>query len=57
VNADTNAALGSVELGAALAQQGAQPAGGTAEEFTRFMRSEIVKWREAIVKAKVPLAN
>ena len=57
VNADTNAALGSAELGAALAQQGAQPAGGTAEEFTRFMRAEIVKWRGAIVKAKVPLAN
>ena len=57
VNADTNRVLASPELAAALAQQGAQPGGGSPEEFARYMRSEIVKWREAILKAKVPLAN
>jgi tripartite-type tricarboxylate transporter receptor subunit TctC len=57
VNADANAALSSGELRAALAQQGAQPAGGTPQEFRRFMQSEIAKWREAILKAKVPFAN
>ncbi|HYC44950.1 MAG TPA: tripartite tricarboxylate transporter substrate binding protein [Burkholderiales bacterium] len=57
VNADTTAALESAELRAALAQQGAQPAGGTPQEFVRFVQKEIAKWREAIVKAKVPFAN
>jgi tripartite-type tricarboxylate transporter receptor subunit TctC len=57
VNADTTRALNSADLSAALAQQGAQPGGGAPQEFLRFMQSEIVKWRQAIVKAKVPLAN
>jgi tripartite-type tricarboxylate transporter receptor subunit TctC len=57
VNADATAALSSADLRAALAQQGAQPAGGTPQEFRRFMQSEIAKWRDAIVKAKVPFAN
>lgn len=57
VNADTASALNSADLGAALAQQGAQAGGGTPQEFRMFMEAEIVKWRQAIVKAKVPLAN
>lgn len=57
VNADTTSVLNSADLGAALAQQGAQPAGGTPQEFRRFMQAEIVKWRQAIIKAKIPLAN
>jgi tripartite-type tricarboxylate transporter receptor subunit TctC len=57
VNADTARVLSSPELVSALAQQGAQPGGGSPEDFRRYMQSEIVKWREAIVKAKVPLAN
>jgi len=57
VNADTARVLNSADLGTALAQQGAQPGGGTPQEFLRFMQAEIVKWREAIIKAKVTLAN
>ncbi len=57
VNADTTRALNSADLSAALAQQGAQPGAGTPQEFLRFMQAEIVKWRQAIVKARVPLAN
>jgi tripartite-type tricarboxylate transporter receptor subunit TctC len=57
VNADANRALSSPDLKAALAKQGAQPAGGSPEEFLRFVRSETAKWREAIVAAKVPFAN
>ena len=57
VNADTARVLNSADLGAALAQQGAQAGGGTPQEFLRFMQAEIVKWREAIIKARVPLTN
>ncbi|HEV7392561.1 MAG TPA: tripartite tricarboxylate transporter substrate binding protein [Burkholderiales bacterium] len=57
VNADTTSVLSSAELRAALAQQGAQPGGGTPQEFARFMQAEIVKWRHTIVKAHIPLAN
>jgi tripartite-type tricarboxylate transporter receptor subunit TctC len=57
VNADTTSALNAADLRAALAQQGAQPAGGTPEEFRRFMQAEIVKWRQVIMKANIPLAN
>ena len=57
VNADTNAVLSSADLVGALAQQGAQPAGGTPQQFEKFMQSEIAKWRHVIGKAKIPLAN
>ena len=57
VNADANAVLGSADLVNALAQQGAQPAGGSPQEFERFMQSEIEKWRHVIIKSKIPLAN
>jgi tripartite-type tricarboxylate transporter receptor subunit TctC len=57
VHADTARALESADVRAALAQQGAQPGGGSPQEFAAFMRSEIVKWRQVIIDAKVPLAN
>ena len=57
VNADANRALDAADLKAALARQGAQPAGGTPQDFERFMQAETVKWRKAIVDAKVPFAN
>jgi tripartite-type tricarboxylate transporter receptor subunit TctC len=40
-----------------LAQQGAQPAGGSPEDFRRFIASEIEKWGKAIRAANVPPAN
>lgn len=57
VNADANAVLSSADLVSALAQQGAQPAGGSSQEFGKFMQSEVAKWRNVIVKAKIPFAN
>jgi tripartite-type tricarboxylate transporter receptor subunit TctC len=57
VNADANRALESADLKAALAKQGAQPAGGTPQEFQRYLEAESVKWRKAILAAKVPFAN
>jgi tripartite-type tricarboxylate transporter receptor subunit TctC len=58
VNAEVNRALESAELQSALAQQGAQSAGGgTPQEFVHFMLAEVDKWRSAILKAKVPFAN
>jgi tripartite-type tricarboxylate transporter receptor subunit TctC len=57
VNADANRALESPDLKAALAKQGAQPAGGTPEQFEHFLQAETAKWRKAILAAKVPFAN
>jgi tripartite-type tricarboxylate transporter receptor subunit TctC len=57
VNTDTMRALASNDIKAALAQQGAQPAGGTPQELLQFMQEEIVKWRDVIVATKLPLAN
>jgi tripartite-type tricarboxylate transporter receptor subunit TctC len=57
VNSDANRALETPDLRAALARQGAQPGGGTQQEFQRYLQTEIVKWRKAILDAKVPFAN
>jgi tripartite-type tricarboxylate transporter receptor subunit TctC len=57
VHSDTARALQSADLKSALAQQGAQAGGGTREEFLRFVQAEIVKWRGAIINARVPYAN
>jgi tripartite-type tricarboxylate transporter receptor subunit TctC len=57
VNADTARILESPDMKTALAQQGAQPAGGSPEEFRRFIQSEIQKWGKAIRAANVPPAS
>jgi tripartite-type tricarboxylate transporter receptor subunit TctC len=57
VNANANSALQAPDLVSALAQQGAQPAGGTPQDFEKFMQAEIAKWRHVINQAKIPLAN
>ena len=57
VNVDTARVMESADLKVALEQQGAQPAGGTPEEFARFIKSEVAKWAKAIRQAKVPPAN
>jgi len=57
INADTARILETPEMKTALGHQGAQPAGGTPEEFRRFIESEIEKWGKAIRAAKVPPAN
>ncbi|MDB5863461.1 MAG: hypothetical protein JWO70_1267 [Betaproteobacteria bacterium] len=57
LNADTSRALELPDLKAALEQQGAQPAGGSPDEFRRFIQTETEKWAKAIRVAKVPSAN
>jgi tripartite-type tricarboxylate transporter receptor subunit TctC len=57
LNADTTRALALPDLKAALEQQGAQPAGGSPDEFRRFIQTETEKWAKAIRVAKVPSAN
>ena len=57
LNSDTMRVLGMQDVKAALEQQGAQPAGGSPEEFRRFIQYEIGKWAKAIRLAKVPPAN
>jgi tripartite-type tricarboxylate transporter receptor subunit TctC len=57
INADTTRVLELPDIKAALEQQGAQPAGGSPDEFRRFIQSEIEKWGKAIRAAKVPPAN
>ena len=56
-NADTARVLEMPDVKAGLEQQGAQPAGGTPDDFRRFIQSEIVKWGKAIQAAKVPPAS
>lgn len=57
INADTARILDMPEMKTALGQQGAQPAGGSPDEFKRFVQAEIEKWGKAIHAAKVPPAN
>jgi tripartite-type tricarboxylate transporter receptor subunit TctC len=52
VNADANRALESPDLKAALAKQGAQPAGGTPEQFERFLQAETAKWLQGDPRCK-----
>lgn len=57
INADTARILETPGMKIALGQQGAQPAGGSPDEFRRFIRSKIEKWGKAIRSANVPPAN
>lgn len=57
INADTARVLEMPDVKGAFEQQGAQTAGGTPDEFRRFIQSEIGKWEKAIRVAKVPPAN
>jgi len=53
VNADINRALKSPALSQRFAAVGVEPAGTTAEEFDRMIRSEIAKWRKVVQAAKI----
>ncbi len=50
LNAAVNEVLHSADMRAALAKLGTQPAGGSAQDFARFMASEVAKWA-SVVKA------
>jgi tripartite-type tricarboxylate transporter receptor subunit TctC len=55
MQAEVAKALASPELKASWASQGADPGGETPEQFTRFIKSEIRKWGEAVRKSGVKM--
>ena len=48
VNAELNLALKTAALKALLGAQGAEPAGGTPEEFAALMRRDLAKWARVV---------
>jgi tripartite-type tricarboxylate transporter receptor subunit TctC len=48
LNKELNAALASPELRTRLAAQGADPAGGTPEDFGRVIRADFEKWGRVV---------
>lgn len=55
LNAAANEAFKSKELRERLTALGAEPGGGTAEDLSKFMKQESVKWGEVARKAKISL--
>ena len=55
VNAEVNRALKSPVLAQRFAAVGLEPAGTTSDEFAAIIRSEIVKWRKVVERAKIRL--
>ncbi len=51
LNAEVNRALSEPALQQRLAAIGAEPAGGTPEEFAKFIRSEYAKWGDVVRKS------
>jgi tripartite-type tricarboxylate transporter receptor subunit TctC len=57
LNAEVNRILRDPETIARFAEQGIAPAGGTPQEFGAYVGSEIRRWREAAVAAKVDVGQ
>jgi len=55
LNAEINRALKVPEIAEKLQALGADIVGGTPEEFAKYLRSEIAKWREVAKRANVKL--
>ena len=55
LNAAANEAFKSKELRERLTTLGAEPGGGSAEDLSKFMKQEAVKWGEVARKAKISL--
>ena len=53
LHAETAQALRNPEVVRILSSQGAEPVGNTPEEFTAFVKSEIVKWANLVKVAKM----
>ena len=53
VNTEINRVLKLPVLAQRFAAVGLEPAGNTPEEFTKMIRSEIVKWRKVVTAAKI----
>lgn len=57
LNEEINRALASPDVIAKLAQMGAETTPGTPNAFGQFFRSEIARWKDVIVRAKIPLMD
>jgi len=53
LNADIVKVVNSAEVRERLSGDGAEPVGGSAEEFSRFIRSEIAKWAKVVKTAGI----
>jgi tripartite-type tricarboxylate transporter receptor subunit TctC len=53
LNAEAVRALRAPDVAEKLSSQGAEPAPGTPEEFTAFIRSEIDKWARVVKAANM----
>ncbi|HEY4373915.1 MAG TPA: tripartite tricarboxylate transporter substrate binding protein [Burkholderiales bacterium] len=53
LNRDVNAALKTPEMREKIVFTGGEPLGGTSEEFSRFIQTEIVKWGKIIKDANI----
>jgi tripartite-type tricarboxylate transporter receptor subunit TctC len=53
VNAAIRASLGSAEVKKVFAEQGADPVGGSPEEYEAFNRTEIARWQKAAREANI----
>lgn len=56
-----NAALNKIvlmpDVASKFAHLGAEPVTSSADEFSRFYRSEVARWKDVVVRAKIPLNN
>ena len=53
INADINRALKQPETAQRMNAMGFEPQGGSADEFSKYFRSEVVKWRKVIREAGI----
>jgi tripartite-type tricarboxylate transporter receptor subunit TctC len=53
LNAELNKVIASPDVRARLAQQGAEPLGGTPAQYAAYIQSESVKWSAVIKSAGV----
>jgi tripartite-type tricarboxylate transporter receptor subunit TctC len=53
LNAECNTMLAAPDVQARLAPQGVTSMGGTPEDFTRFIQSEVAQWREIVNAAQI----
>jgi tripartite-type tricarboxylate transporter receptor subunit TctC len=57
LNAEINAALTAPDVIDKLRQLGAEPVANNVAEFTQFYRNELAKYKDIVVRAKVPLED
>lgn len=57
LNAEINAILNTPEMQKLLIASGAEPEGGSAEEFAAFIREDIAKWRKIVRDSKLKVTQ